>query len=104
MEEADISIFGNERDRNNMRLEIHVLPCNHRLTHIGGSDDRIPQNCIGDLDEQIKYLGSLNMLTYFNQESFLQNEYDELSIYRHSVIENIQADEHRPNWIYSQMS
>ena len=104
MEEADISIFGNELDRNHTRFEIVVLPCNHRLTQLGGKDDRIPQNCIEDQGEQIKYLGSLNMLAYFNQESFLQNEFNELSIYRHSVIENIQADELRANWIYCQMS
>ena len=88
-------------DRNHSQLEIVVLPCNHRLTHIGGTDDRIPDDCEENLDEQIKYLGPLNMLVYFNQARFMQNEFNELSIYRHSVIENIQADEKRANWITS---
>ena len=51
LDQTGIKLFGNEQDRNESRLEISVLPCNHRLTHIGGAEDRIPDDCVADLDE-----------------------------------------------------
>ena len=51
LDQAEIKLFGNEQDLNESRLEISVLPCNHRLTHIGGAEDRIPDDCVADLNE-----------------------------------------------------
>ena len=41
----------------------------------------------------------MNILVYFNQESFKQDEYGDLRIGRQSVIRNIQVDEYRPNYV-----
>ena len=47
-EEDDLVFYGNERGMDSARLEINVLPCNHRLSHLGGKDDRIPDDCVAD--------------------------------------------------------
>ena len=64
---SEIEFFGTERTKSNARLEILFLPCNHRLTHLGGKEDRIDPECVEDLAEQIAYLGPLNMILYYNQ-------------------------------------
>ena len=64
---TDLAFYGNERNLNNARLEIIVLPCNHRLTQLGAKDDRMDPTCIADLEQQINYLGPLNMILYYNQ-------------------------------------
>ena len=46
---SKIALFGNERNLNAARVEFHVLPCNHRLTHLGGKDDRIHPECVANL-------------------------------------------------------
>ena len=43
----------------------------------------------------------MNMLIYFNQESFNQDEYGEYRIMRQSTIQNVQVDEYRPNYIFA---
>jgi len=48
-------------------IEIMVLPCNMRLKHLGGVEDRIDQNCVADLNRQIEYLGPMNWIVYSNQ-------------------------------------
>ena len=45
-----------------------VVPCNMRLTHVGGKRDRIDPECVNDLQKQIDYLGSLNFVTYYNRQ------------------------------------
>lgn len=62
----DIELQGLEFDQKQKRLEIIFLPCNHRLTPFGGDDDRIDDDCVADLNEQIKYLTVLNMIVYYN--------------------------------------
>lgn len=46
-----IEFFGTERTFSNSRLEILFLPCNHRLTHLGGKDDKIYPECVADLEK-----------------------------------------------------
>lgn len=48
---TDIEFYGTERTLNNARIEILFLPCNHRLTQLGGKEDRIDPECVADLDE-----------------------------------------------------
>jgi len=69
----DIVFFGTEITQNSSRLEINILSCNNRLTHLGGVDDRIPEDCVANLDEQIEYLGPLNLIIYYNQQSFMED-------------------------------
>ena len=61
---------GNENKRTYEILEILVLPCNMKLTLIGDTEDRIPDDCIADLDKQREYLGPLNLIIAYNQSIF----------------------------------
>ena len=63
----------------------------------------IPENCVADLEQQIKYLGPLNMFIYHNQANFVKNDFYERSVETYSTIQNIQMDEYRPNWITSEI-
>ena len=47
-----------------------LLPCNMKETLIGGTEDRIPEDCNWDRDELLKYLGPLRLLIYNNMGSF----------------------------------
>ena len=38
------------------------------------------------------------MIVYYDQSIFMQDKFFGNSIYHHSAISNIQADEYRPNW------
>ena len=62
-------IFGPERagDFGVLDVEIMVVPCNMPLKHVGGFSDRIDQDCIPDLNQQIEYLGPMNWIVYSNQ-------------------------------------
>ena len=44
------------------------------------------------------------MLLYYNQETFIEDEYDETSIKRESEVISIQSDEFRPNWVHSKIA
>ena len=49
-DKADMNLHGNENKNDYEILEIMVLPCNHRETHLGGTEDKISDKCIADLD------------------------------------------------------
>ena len=59
---SNINLQGNENKNTFEILEVMVLPCNMKLTTVGDTEDRIPDDCIADLDEQIAYLGPLNFI------------------------------------------
>ena len=42
---------------------------------MGYTGDSIHPECIGDLQEQINYIGSLDLLIYFNDEKLETNKY-----------------------------
>jgi len=70
-ETADLSFYGVEASGDYSELDIVILPCNVRLTPMGGFEDRIDPQCKGNLEEQIKYIGPMNMLVYYNSERFV---------------------------------
>ena len=43
-----------------------MVPCGLRETTIGGTDDRVPEDCNYDKEALIEYLGSIKMLMYYN--------------------------------------
>jgi len=98
-----IDLFGSEASGVYAEIDIMVMPCNMPLKFLGAEDDRIGEECVADLEKQIEYLGPMNMLVYFNQETFKQEEYGEARISRTSTIRNIQVDEYRPNYVYARI-
>ena len=81
-ENSGVDFQGSEGSSIWSYLDVVVMPCNVKLTNLGADDDRISPECSGDLQEQIKYLGPMNVLVYFNQESFKQDEYGDMRIGR----------------------
>ena len=47
----DLILFGSYTVKTFGALSFNALPCNHRLTHLGGKDDRIDPNCVADLQK-----------------------------------------------------
>lgn len=97
--DEDIQIYGNEKDKQHQRIEIVMAPCNYLHQHLGYEGDVTHEDCIADLDEQIKYLGALDFMLYYTEDVFKQGLYEDKSILRQSNLLNIQVDEKSPNWI-----
>ena len=47
-------------------LDISMVPCGMRETNMGGTEDRIPEDCNYDRKALIEYLGSIQMKIYYN--------------------------------------
>ena len=43
-----------------------MIPCGMRETNMGGTEDRIPEDCNYDRKALIEYLGSIQMKIYYN--------------------------------------
>mmetsp|Transcript_33065 Transcript_33065/g.40951 ORF Transcript_33065/g.40951 Transcript_33065/m.40951 type:complete len:129 (-) Transcript_33065:1180-1566(-) len=102
-ESSGVVFYGTESSGDFSQLDVMITPCNTRLTTLGADDDRISTQCVENLDEQIKHLGPMNMLIYYNNESFKQDEFGEMRITRQSTIRSIQVDEYRANFIFGKI-
>ena len=91
-ETAGIDFYGLEASGTYAELEVIVMPCNMRGTYLGGQSDNISKECIPDLEQQIKYLGPMNMQVYYNTQRFDQNEYGEAEINKTSTFKTVQVD------------
>ena len=65
-----VTISNQETDPIYQSLDIKYLPCNMRLTRLGGEEDRIPEDCTFDRDELMEYLGPLKLVVYHNHGEF----------------------------------
>ena len=96
----DLPLFGTQAVKTFGSLQFMAVPCNMRLTHIGGLSERISPTCVDDLEKQIEYLGSMNFVTYYNKQELTIQEFSpEKKISRTSAIKQVQADQYRPSWI-----
>ena len=100
-EEANIELFGAESTQNYAFLEISAVPCNLKLTlpYLGGTEDRISEDCVWDLEAQQDYIRPPNLIAYYNQERLNVENYDEESIERYSTLSNFQFDEKKPTFV-----
>ena len=71
------------------------MPCN--FIQWGGTT--IDPSCVFDVKEQIKYLGSINIVTLHNDERLNAQGFGDDSIIKESKITKMQVDETKPNWI-----
>ena len=67
-------------------LEFIYAPCNYVYTVLGHSEDTVHEECVKDLAAQQEYLGPLEVILYYNDESFDQEYYGNKSIKRTSKI------------------
>jgi len=103
-ETEGVQFYGTESSGTFSELDIIIMPCNIMGTILGGTEDKIPKECIPDLAKQLEYLGPMNMQVYYNTESFVQDEYSQESrIMRSSTLQTVQVDEFRPNWLLSKV-
>ena len=66
---------------------------------MGAPEDRIPEDCVWNRDELIKYLGPIRMLIYKNVSRFQLDQFGDGRVQKESMISNVQVDEYRPSWI-----
>ena len=57
-----------------------LVPCNYQHTYLGYTGDSVAPECIADLEQQIEYLGPLNILLYYTEGFFKQRNYGSESI------------------------
>ena len=91
-------VFGEEINAEYQRLEIVLVPCNYLHTHLGYTEDFISDECIADLQAQKDYLGPLDVVLYYNDEDFDQQEFGDKSILRQSRIMRTQISQEFPVW------
>ena len=78
-EGENLQIYGNEKNDEYQRVELVLTPCNYLHTHLGYEGDTIHPECVADLDAQIEYLGAIEFLIYYTQETFMQTNFDDQS-------------------------
>ena len=100
---AAIELYGPESGGTYGELDLALLPCNTRLIPHGARDDRISPQCVANLDKQIEYIGATNLIVYYNQATFVEDDFSEARIDRHSTIRNIQVDQYRPNFVFGKI-
>ena len=83
---ADIEIYGHEKNENYQRLEIVMLPCNYVHTHLGYEGDSVHPECDADLEEQIKYLGPLDVMLYYTEDKLEARGFGDDSIKRRGIL------------------
>ena len=80
-----------------------MTPCNYIHQKDGYTKDFVSDECIDNLEAQMKYLGPLNFLIYFNDEEFDQQGFGDESIYRSSKMMHYQFNEDTPVWLNYQL-
>ena len=61
-----------------------LTPCNYVHKYLGYEGDTIKDECIADLNAQLKYLGSYKVYTYASQNDFDQKKFGDESIRKYS--------------------
>ena len=70
----DFMLFGDDTIQDFQQLEFYLLPCNYIRP---GTDDRISDECVGSLQEQIDYLGHIEVFIYLNDERYQATQFGE---------------------------
>ena len=52
-------------------IEFYLLPCNYQHTYYGYTGDSVADECNWDQKKQQEYLGPLEVIMYFNEESYV---------------------------------
>lgn len=57
--------------------------------------------CVADLDKQIDYIGSIDLMVYFGEGKLHARSFGDDSISQKSTLKNTQVSETSPSWINS---
>ena len=78
--------MGDTQDDDHIRFEAVLVPCNYLHTMLDYQGDSIHPECVGDLEEQIKYVGPSHAIIYVNQERINPVGFDQDAIETYSEI------------------
>ena len=96
----EVTIWGTERDPSNyQQFQFLFTPCNY----INSDDDFVSDECIPDLQKQIDYLGQMNLVIYYADQSFVEQSYEEETISVRSRFINRQIDNQTPSSIVGEL-
>lgn len=90
--EDDFFIGGEYSSSLYSSLDLIMAPCNYIHHEISDWGDTVAPECIPDQQQQLEYMGPLDVVIYMNSERFEQNNYDEESIVKEAVILHKQVD------------
>ena len=102
-DDEPVEVYGYEHEEDYSRLDVALLPCNYLHTDLGYQGDSIHPECVGDLNDQISYLGPSHMIIYMNQERLNPYKNKDDMIERYSEIKSQQFNEYTPSWIDSKV-
>ena len=94
---------GNANSASYRGMDIMIVPCGMRETKLGGTEDKVPEDCNYDREAFMKYLGSIQMLMYFNKGQFELGEFGDESVSYSSDIKVVMAASDRPSWIWNKL-
>ena len=66
IDENDLYVGGHFSFQDAAELYFILTPCNYLHTDYGQTDDYVSQDCVADLNEQIDYLGPIELVMLAN--------------------------------------
>ena len=66
----DFKIYGRESASDYQRIDLGFVPCNSMATEAGVTGPPMTPECIEDLEQKKAYLGPIDIVLFFNDESF----------------------------------
>ena len=82
IEIGDIAVWGVSNDDNYQRWEFVLLPCNYVHKEFGDGNDTVHEQCNSNHDDQMAYLGNMNVVMYVSDANFIRDSYQDNSIKR----------------------
>lgn len=79
-------------------IDIHVLPCNVKEINLAGAEDRIPEECVWDKQETMRYLGTVAMVVYHNEAKFEGMKFGKDRVSNRSRVWKQNIDLNWPHW------
>ena len=65
-EDEPFELFGTYEEDDYQRFDAILTPCNYLHTMHDYQGDSVSPECVGDLTEQVKYLGPSHAIVYLN--------------------------------------
>ena len=74
-----------------------MVPCNYIHAELGPTNDTVHESCIPDRQQQMDYLGNMQMVVYTDEEAFRLKDFEQ-EIERRSRFFTKQVDNSKPVW------
>ena len=64
-----------------------------------GDKNEVPEDCITDKSKALEYFGTMQAVSNFNQNFFIQDAYGDERVEKRSVLRKVTVDSGYPSWI-----